>query len=271
MYGGSRLTPGIKYLLIGTFAASIVQQLPGVGDLVFLWGALVPRSVFFEGQIWRLVTYMFLHGGAWHLLFNLFALWIFGSDIEEEWGTRRFLIFYGICGVGAGLLSFFSMNSYIIGASGAIFGVMTAFGVLYPHREILLFFVFPVPARIAVLVFFGISLLPWFGGGLAHWTHLGGIVVGFAYLKLYEPVAGYLRDLHDALRDRDRRRRREESVRKERYFEDVIDPILKKISQQGMESLTKKERDALQQASKSDRQRLKSRQIIPFELFRKGR
>jgi hypothetical protein len=215
---------------------------------------------------------MFLHANFIHLVFNMLALWMFSGEIEEMWGTRRFVIFYLVSGIGSGLFSLagwylpFIGDTPIVGASGAIFAVMVAFGHYFPDRQILLFFILPVPARIAAIVFF-VILLP-LGGSIAHATHLGGIAVGYLYLKVYPTIDGWLRRRGEMFRERERRSRAREYLARERYFAEVIDPILKKISERGMESLTRKERELLKKASRKDSERIKRGKVVPFDLFR---
>jgi membrane associated rhomboid family serine protease len=135
---------------------------------------------------------MFMHGGALHVAFNMLALWMFGAELERTWGTRYFLKYYFVTGVGAGVLTVviallpFEYTQLIyqyptIGASGAIFGVLLAYGLTFPERPIFLYFVFPIPAKYFVLIVGAISFFS--GGGVAHATHLGGIVVGYLFLK----------------------------------------------------------------------------------------
>jgi membrane associated rhomboid family serine protease len=154
--------------------------------------ALVPALAVSHFYIWQFATYMFLHANLLHLLFNMFVLWMFGPEVEYALGTKRFTRFYFICGIGAGLCSvlFYSTYSLIMGASGAIFGLMVAFGMLFPERMItlLLFFVLPVnmKAKHLVLIFAGIELLFVIsnvrGDFVAHFAHLGGALCGYLYM-----------------------------------------------------------------------------------------
>jgi membrane associated rhomboid family serine protease len=139
---------------------------------------------------------MFLHAGFFHLLFNMLALWMFGTELERLWGRRYFLKFYFVCGIGAGLLTvLFSLlpfafsdvlyNSIVIGASGAIYGLLLAYGLYFPDRPILMFMLFPIPAKYFVMIIGAIAFYSSLGatGGVASATHLGGLVVGYLYLK----------------------------------------------------------------------------------------
>jgi membrane associated rhomboid family serine protease len=146
--------------------------------------------------VWQLVTYMFLHGGVLHILFNMLGLWMFGTDLERTWGTRFFVKYYFVTGAGAGLLTVIfaqlpldisrSLNlDLIIGASGALYGLLLAYGLYFPERPIAMFLVFFVPAKYAVMILGAMAF--YFsmegGSGVANATHLGGLVVGYVYLK----------------------------------------------------------------------------------------
>ena len=154
---------------------------------------LRPADVFGSFKVWQIVTYMFLHGGIFHILFNMLALWMFGAELERIWGTRYFLKFYFVTGIGAGvvtvilsLLPFGGQLQYvnIIGASGAIYGLLLAFAMYFPDRPILLV-VFPVPAKVAVTILGAIALFSSLSesGGVANATHLSGLVVAYFFLK----------------------------------------------------------------------------------------
>lgn len=149
---------------------------------------LVPIWVWKKYYLWQLFTYIFLHGGITHLLFNLLALWMFGGALENEWGSKKFLFFFLFCGMGAGLCTvLFTPNQMIpvIGASGAIYGILLAFGWLFPNRPIFLYFLFPIPAKYMVILYGLIELfasLEGTGGGIAHLTHLGGLLFGLLYM-----------------------------------------------------------------------------------------
>ncbi len=141
--------------------------------------------------IWQLLTYQFIHGGLWHLFFNLFALWMFGVELENLWGSSKFLIFYLLSGIGAGLTQLyiaplFSEPAITIGASGAVFGILVAFGLTNPNRPIFMFpFFIPIPAKFFVIMYAGLELLMGFTstGNIAHFAHLGGALTGYLLYK----------------------------------------------------------------------------------------
>ena len=183
---------GVKWLLIVNTAVFILTGLLGssfADDISLL--ALAPVAVVFHFAIWQLVTYLFLHGGVWHLVFNMLTLWMFGSPLERDWGTRRFLKYYFICGIGAGLCDvllnavFGHWNTRTIGASGAIYGLLLAFGVCYPEQTVLMNFLFPIKAKYMVMIYAAIELWMSIGvnSGVSNIAHLGGMAVGYVYLK----------------------------------------------------------------------------------------
>ena len=190
------LPPGVKWLLIlncGIFVLEYVATAAGSGG-VFSHFSLWPRAVLTVPAIWQLVTYMFLHDprGFGHILFNMLALWMIGSDVERDWGTKLFLKFYFLCGVGAGVCVVLanalvgSLDARTIGSSGAVYGLLLAFGVLYPDRIILFSFLFPIKAKYFVMILGAIAFLGSLsasGGTVSHVAHLGGMLIGLIYLK----------------------------------------------------------------------------------------
>jgi len=186
--------PGVKWLIVANVAVYIFNffffDSALHGFLLSL--DLMPSAVVYRGAIWQLATYMFMHAGVLHILFNMLALWMFGAAIEETWGTRRFLRFYFICGVGAAVcvvlanLAFGDPNQRVLGASGAIYGILLAFGMLFPEQEVLLMMLFPIKAKYMVMIFGAIAFLGSFqtGGTVSNLAHLGGMLVGYIYIRL---------------------------------------------------------------------------------------
>ena len=188
-FGFPRWTPVVRILIITCVVAYFLQifdRASGGPSLTYKFG-LTPTQVTHNFYLWQLVTYMFLHGGTLHILFNMLGLWMFGSELESLWGARYFTKFYFICGIAAGLLTvLFSPNSTIttIGASGAIYGILAAFGILFPNR-IIIFIIFPIPAKWFVLGLGVMAFLSSFteSNGVANVAHLGGMLCGLLYLK----------------------------------------------------------------------------------------
>jgi rhomboid family protein len=193
-YTSGYFPPGVKWLLIINVGVFLLMFLAGLGGYgrVFAWFALSPELVLGHFFLWNLVTYLFLHGGAWHLLVNMFTLWMFGRTLEQDWGTRQFLRYYFLCGVGAGLCDI-TVNALLghwrtgtIGASGAIYGLLLAFGVLYPNQTVLFDFLFPIKAKYFVMIYGALALMGALGtsnSGVSNIAHLGGMVFGYIYLK----------------------------------------------------------------------------------------
>ncbi len=199
----SIIPPVIKNLLIINVLVFLAQQLPGVGEFLERWFALWPigspdtvLTPFGMQRVpsfypWQLITYAFLHGSFTHLFFNMFALWMFGVQLENVWGSRRFATYYFACVLGAAIAQLIVMyGSYIptIGASGGVYGILLAFGMMFPNQPIYLYFLFPIKAKWFVL---GYALLELYAGvtgtqaGVAHFAHLGGMVIGFILLQYW--------------------------------------------------------------------------------------
>jgi membrane associated rhomboid family serine protease len=194
--------PGVKWLIIVNTAIYVLIGLfgrPLQNDLQLLH--LVPVAVVFHFTLWQLVTYLFLHASISHLVFNMLALWMFGLPLEQTWGTRRFLKYYFLCGIGAGLcdVAFHAaVGNWLtntIGASGAIFGLLMAFGVLFPDQQVLMGFLFPIKAKYMVMIYGAIELymaLTSGDDGISSIAHLGGMAFGYVYLKGRLPSFGRL-------------------------------------------------------------------------------
>ncbi|MDN5865349.1 MAG: rhomboid family intramembrane serine protease [Gammaproteobacteria bacterium] len=197
----SRLTPAVLGLIIANVALFILQQ-TRLGEMMLAWLALWPwgpalpfktdYGIMLIGfHIWQLVTYAFLHGGITHILFNMFALWMFGCVIEQTFGMRKFLFYYFVCVITAALchlavVSLWTGGFYpTIGASGGIFGVLLAFGMLFPHQRIYFWFALPMPAWVFVTGYGVLELVLGVTGsaaGVAHFAHLGGMAGGIVLI-----------------------------------------------------------------------------------------
>jgi membrane associated rhomboid family serine protease len=187
--GMGPIPPVIKNLLIINglvFLAQYVFSKQGI--YLELWGALWGLQTG-NFKIWQLVTHMFMHGGISHIVFNMFALWMFGSILENFWGGKRFLTFYMICGIIAGLTQLFMQsNGLAIGASGAIMGVMAGFAYLFPNTELFIMFIpIPIKAKYVVPGFMALDLFGGISGGdnIAHWAHLGGAFAGLIIVIIW--------------------------------------------------------------------------------------
>jgi membrane associated rhomboid family serine protease len=284
---GFVVTPWVKRLLIANGVAFLFTA---------LFAALVPYLVFTPArvipQFWTVITYMFVHVGFWHLLFNMLALFFFGPPLEERWGSREFVKFYFFAGMGGAALSVLFPYQPIAGASAAVYGIMVAFAMYWPDNPIYIWGIFPVKAKYLVGFIVGLSVFFTITGGqatVAHLAHLGGAIFAFAYLKSsWAPSAyggGYsgggwrapakpkkesrwtLRSLFEAspgsgstepTKKKEATPRRTPTVsaatRREMHRAlDDVDRILEKISAGGMSSLTEEERRQLEEASKKFR------------------
>ncbi len=280
---------GMKFLLVANICIFVFQLFLQLGlrigdvylyDIFFRLFALYPLGRGF--LIWQIITYLFLHGGFFHIFFNMLALWMFGVQLENVWGTQRFLTYYFLCGIGAALSNLFITPLFTnaaptIGASGAIYGVLIAFGMLFPDAPVFIYFLFPIKAKYFVAIFIGIELVYGVSGstdGVAHFAHLGGAVVGFIYLFMYRrsiPAFDRIVDSFGHTLEGIRRRlpKRDaygnKKVISDVYFEDLkkmksshdnkseqekLDEILDKISASGYDSLTDDEKKILFSASK---------------------
>ncbi|TAK62552.1 MAG: rhomboid family intramembrane serine protease [Bacteroidetes bacterium] len=282
-FGGfSFFPPVIKALLISNVSLYLLAMFFGMFQfngfpLEYFINYIFALYPFGKGfQVWQLVTYMFMHGGLFHLLFNMLALWMFGMELENTWGSRKFLLYYLICGLGAGVTHLivsplFGVSGPTVGASGAIYGVLLAYGILFPERPIFVYFLLPIRAKYFVLLYIGFELFSGITGtqdGIAHFAHLGGAAVGLIMLMIdrqgfrfgqmfsksrlryvqpeyYQktPTVSGREDISDAtyydIRNDE-----------ERATQQRLDEILDKINQSGYQSLTYEEKQFLFEASK---------------------
>ncbi len=240
-YGPPPLGPGVIGILAVTGFFFLVQMAAPV-----LRNALVldPRTVFQELKLYQLVTYLFLHGGFFHLFINLFVLFMFGRELEIRWGTGRFLFYYFFCGIGAGVITAIFSNFPVVGASGAIYGLLLAYGVLFPNRYILIWFVLPIKAKYLVIIFAVMEFVATMGSrgdGISHISHLGGMVFGGILLAIW----------HFGKKTK---RRKQSAVLHDLTGGPLspanVDRILDKVMRKGVESLTEDEKDILTRAGK---------------------
>lgn len=249
------MTPWATRLIFANAAVFLAQMV--FPDLTYLLG-LAPTAVL--ARPWTPFTYMFLHGGLMHLLFNMLGLFFFGPRLEERLGGRHFLALYLVSGLMGAALSILTPNALIIGASGAVFGVFLGFAYYWPRAQIYIWGIFPVEARVLVVAATALSLWAGFSGGsggIAHFAHLGGFAGGFLYLKLRErfsagarfrrvaqPAAPKAPAAADLARWRSLRGSDMHPLNKSE-----LDRILDKISASGIQSLTGSERAFLERFS----------------------
>ncbi len=246
----------IRTLLILNLAIWIILSLTGAERLIFPLLGLVPRYVVYDFMLWQPLTYLFLHAGFWHVGMNMFVLWMFGSELENSWGGVSFLRYYLVTGVGAGLVTvLLSVNSPIpvVGASGAIYGVLLAYGLAYPDRLVYLYFMFPVKVKYFVGFLAAVAFWASLQAGaspVSHLTHLSGMVIGWVYLraKRRTAVPQILARIND-LKAARRIAREVQENREDDLLRRQVDEILDKINTRGYDSLTSSEQDMLYRAS----------------------
>jgi membrane associated rhomboid family serine protease len=260
------ITPAVKWLLLANIVVFLLDALtnptaptnPGAGLFEKIF-ALIPASPLLTLQLWRLITYQFLHRGLGHILFNMLGLFFFGSPLERHWGTKKFLVFYLACGVAGGVFyillvvaGFLPVGS-LVGASGGVLGVLTACAILFPHIRVFIFPIpFPVPIRVVavgLICLASITILSKGKNAGGEAAHLAGIAAGTFYV---------LSDSwRTALKLRFKSSRWEKHVESERRLRIEVDRILKKVHDSGLHSLTTSEKHALKKATRLERTRLK--------------
>ncbi|HOU85090.1 MAG TPA: rhomboid family intramembrane serine protease [Spirochaetota bacterium] len=257
---GGPLTKALKIIIIANIAVYFLQILIPIFleiNLNNIFG--ISKAGISAGFYWQFLTYGFLHGSPLHLLLNMFALWIFAGELENFWGTRRFIFYYLMTTVGAGifihLMNFFSPHidpfTPTIGASGAIFGILLAFGVTWPNREVLLYFIIPIKMKYFVLIF---GLIEFFGtiqsfsitaGNISHIGHLGGIITGIAIIAAFR--FRFPKDFFNKRKSKQKLK----IITSQNKAKETIDRLLDKIAREGMSSLTSDERKELEWARKN--------------------
>jgi len=286
------ISPAVKWLIVANVVAFIVQAFlfravaaGSAGAESVIWNLMLHgRDLFVHFRVWQLVTYMFLHGGIGHLFFNMLMLWMFGTSVEKSLGTRRFLWLYFLSGVFGGLcqalVDLTAPSLGIIGASGGVFGIMVAFGMLFGEAMVLVFFFFPMKAKHMALVFVGMNVMILVTGqqGVAALAHLGGAGAAWLFIRFNlfarrgrvhggsrsSSISARIRTVirgvfvtDDSPSANTAPRRNDNydsgsSAELERE-EREVDEILAKIGREGIASLTQPERDVLERASRRKR------------------
>lgn len=250
-WGGLSSSSMVTKILLANVVVYILQNvIPVQFTRLF---ALSPRMVVEQFYFWQPVSYMFLHNDLWHLVFNMFIVWMFGSALETVWGSRRFLNYYIICGLGGAAFSIvFTYDHLILGASAAGFGLLLAYAMLFPDNYIYIWFLFPVKAKHLVLFFAVLQLIQGATGpsGIAYFAHLGGMAAGLLFFR---------RELY-ALRFLSRSRRTWRSYADKKHSEhesqerQKVDSILDKIASKGYEDLSTTEKRILENYSRKHKE-----------------
>jgi membrane associated rhomboid family serine protease len=255
------LTPVIKILLIINAVVFLLQTF-GANGLITSWFSVWPRTLGMGAQVWRLVTYQFLHGGIGHILLNMLALYMFGSMLESHWSAKKFLWFYLGCGVVGGLsymilLAVGILHPHemygvrpLVGASGSIMGILAATAILFPQIKVYVYGIFPVPIRVLAAIFFFISIFMIHGGAEnagGEAAHFGGMVAGAAYVFTQKYWDQWLYKFNH---QRHHRRQAQQI-----NLHDEVERILEKVHNSGLHSLSGKEKAILKKATEEEQKR----------------
>jgi len=247
------MTPWVRRLLIANVIVFFVQQ---ASPLVVHYGALVPALLL--ARPWTVVSYMFLHGGLMHLGLNMLILYFFGPRLEYRLGARHFLGLYFVSGIAAAMFSFFTPAATIVGASGAIYGIMLAYADYWPRDRLYLYFVIPVEARWVVLGLTGLAIYGivrtsmGVSDGIAHHAHLGGFAGAWLYLRVMGRTSAAVRFKREASPAPKRRWASDrEAIKRWRGIDrdalhpvnrEALDEIMDKLATEGIGRLTDRER-----------------------------
>lgn len=249
-----RLVPDVLKILIGINIIMYLLKLISASqvDLAHLLG-LSPGLIW--PMVWQPITYLFMHGDFWHLAINMFVLWMFGSELEMMWGRKAFLKYYFITGIGSGLVwVLFSIGtpySILIGASGAIYGILVAYGMMFPNRQVYLYFLIPIKVKWLVVILGAAAFISSWNStsNISHLTHLSGMVIGYFYLKRnvhWDRISLLLRKKYIEAKSmkEDRKHHRRQATQQN------LDKLLDKINLIGMDGLTDDEKEQLYSASR---------------------
>ena len=260
-YKPQLFTDAIKILVSVNFCIYILQSVSGKEDVFFRLFGLVPSTFMSDLMLWQPFTYMFFHApfyssvGISHILLNMLGLWVFGRELEQAWGKTKFLKYYFITGIGSGLITyFFQMGSDnpVIGASGAVYGILLAYGISYPNRMLYIWGLIPVRSMWLVIIMGSIAFFGLLGNadGISHVTHISGMLIGYVLLK----KKWRWRDIWFAIRKKTiefQVQRYEEKSIKNKMLQKDIDVILEKIQKVGFIGLSDREQSKLYEASKT--------------------
>ena len=259
-YRPQLFTDAIKILISANLIVYIFQSLAGKEDIFFRLFGLVPNAFISELMLWQPLTYMFFHApfyssiGISHILLNMLGLWVFGRELEQAWGKKKFLKYYFLTGVGSGLATFlFQMDSSspVIGASGAVYGILLAYGLSYPNRMLYIWGLIPIRSMWLVIIMGSIAFFGLLGktDGISHVTHISGMIIGYVLLR----KKWRLSDIFFTLRKKTiefQVQRREDQNLKKNFIKRDLDIILDKIKDVGFSGLSDEEQSKLYEASK---------------------
>ena len=255
-WGLPQTSPVVTYLLIANIVMFMAGLISPVKDFFYGWLAIDTTSGIKILEVWRLISYQFLHADFWHIFGNMLGLFFFGQMLEQRWGSRQFLRFYLMCGIAGGLFYILLTSVHIlsmgtmIGASGAVLGVIVACAILHP-RNIILFWFFPMPMWVAAIIMIAMSIFGMMGGKNAggQAAHLAGMATGAVYV-FSQPAL-------EKFRLRRKSSTWEKKMSAYRNLQAEVDRILEKVHQSGIQSLTRAEKKTLETATRQEQMRNK--------------
>jgi len=260
-YKPQLLTDAIKVLISVNFGIYLLQSVSGKEEVFFRLFGLVPNAFLSELMLWQPFTYMFFHApfyssvGISHILLNMLGLWVFGRELEQAWGKKNFLKYYFITGIGSGLVTYFfqtGSENPVIGASGAVYGVLLAYGLLYPNRMLYIWGIIPVRSMWLVIIMGAIAFFGILGNsdGISHVTHISGMLIGYVLLKKKWNWREVWFSIRKKTIEFQVQRQEDKSIKKKMIQKD-IDSILNKIQKVGFSGLSDAEQSKLYEASKT--------------------
>jgi len=245
-------TDAIKALIIINVGMYLLQIITSSQiDMVRVFG-LSTQTIW--PLIWQPITYMFMHGGVWHVAINMFVLWMFGSELETIWGRNEFLKYYFVTGVGAGIIWLFfnigGSRAILIGASGAVYGILMAYAMIFPNRTVYVYFLFPVKVKWFVLFIGAIAFFSSIGtsSNISHLTHLSGMLIGYLYLRFsgqWRNISFNFRKKIIELKTTQKKKVNEQDMK----LQQEVDMLMDKANICGWESLSDEEQVKLQSSS----------------------
>jgi len=254
-------TEAIKILISINFVIYVLQSIAGKEDVFFRLFGLVPNVFISELMLWQPFTYMFFHApyyssvGISHILLNMLGLWVFGRELEQAWGKNKFLKYYFLTGIGSAVITYlFQINSDnpVIGASGAVYGILLAYGISFPNRMLYIWGLIPVRSIWLVVIMGSIAFFGLLGraDGISHVTHISGMFIGYMLLKKKWKLAEIIFAMRKKTVEFQVQRKEDRAIKK-KYINRDIDIILEKIKEVGFSGLSNEEQSKLYEASKN--------------------
>ncbi len=247
-----KFTEAIKVLIIINVSMYLLQILTvSQLDMIRIFG-LSAETIW--PLIWQPVTYMFMHGGVWHVAINMFVLWMFGAELESIWGKNEFLKYYFVTGIGAGIIwllfNIGGANTILIGASGAVYGILMAYGLMFPNRTVYIYFLFPVKVKWFVIFIGAIAFFSSMGTGsnISHLAHLSGMLIGYLYLRFsnhWRNITFNFRKKYVELKSMQKGKNKQKKMK----LQQEVDRLLDKAENSGWENLTEEEQIKLKSSS----------------------